>query len=264
MCCKFNSVRYNAVPKLIFPSYNATIFSVIFKNKYSERAVSLDSAEYNSIAANVSYASIASNTSYANLTNDHWRSKLSQDRTMAYSELVLVFDDYRYIINKLSDESEPQRGNFTLSEIGPAFGKAYTMPKLISPLSWLSQSAQVAQPAVELHIVHAFSRYASATSRIQLSMYYMLVVIAANTYKLLIIANVLAMDHEQSRYMVTVGDATASFLERPDPCTKVKCLLEDEKLSAEVGPSNKIPKADIESANSTRGDPTLVETKMSG
>lgn len=182
---------------------------------------------------------------------------------MVYSELVLVFDDYRYI-NKPSDDSEPRRENLALSGNGPAFGKTYTMPELISPLNWLSQSAQVAQPEVELHIVHAFARYASSTSRIQLSMHYLLVVIAANFFKLLIMASLLAMDHGQSRYIVTLGDAAASFLERPDPCTQGKCLLEDEKLTAEVDRSTTTPKADLESADSTAGDPALVETDISG
>ncbi|KAF3048614.1 hypothetical protein E8E11_000967 [Didymella keratinophila] len=60
---------------------------------------------------------------------------------MAYSELVLVFDDYRYT-DKPFNASEPRRKKFTLYGNGSALGKTYTMAELMSPLDWLSQSAQ--------------------------------------------------------------------------------------------------------------------------
>ena len=230
------------------------------ENRYIERAINVDSTEYRSIAADISYTGVASNTSYTNLTNDQWKSDFAQYHTMAYSELVLVFDDYRYI-NKPFDASEPRREKFTPYGNGPVFGKTYTMAEPVSLLDWLSQSAQVAQPELEMHVVHASARYATSRSRIQLSLHYLIVVIAANVFKLFIMATVLAMDHGHSKYIVTLGDAAASFLERPDPCTEGKCLLEDENLIAEVDGPTATPKADLERATSIAGDPALPKIK---
>ncbi|KAF3033636.1 hypothetical protein E8E12_004489 [Didymella heteroderae] len=245
-------LAFSSVPLHLF--YNATVFRVVVENKYTERAISVDSAEYRSIAANVSYVGLSSNTSYTNLTNGQWKSDFAQYHTMAYSELVLVFDDFTYT-KKPFNASEPRPENFTLDETlysaDHAYGESHTMAELITFSNWLPQSAQIGQPDLELHVVHAFARHASSRSRIQLSSTYLLVVIVANVFKLLIMASVLVMDHGHSKYIVTIGDAAASFLKDPDPCTEGKCLLEDEKLNAEVDHSTTKPKADVESATST-------------
>lgn len=126
------------------------------------------------------------------------------------------------------------------------------MAEILSPLDWLPQDAQYRQPPLEIHVVHAFARNASQRSRIQISLHYLAIVIAANIFKLLVMASVLLMDHGHSKYIVTLGDAAASFLASPDPTTKGKCLLEDEKL-IEMEKSTRASKTDAENAASAPG-----------
>jgi hypothetical protein len=56
----------------------------------------------------------------------------------------------------------------------------------------------------------------------------MLIVIAANIVKLLVIAHILVT--HKAPTLVTVGDAVASFLERPDPYTAGRCLATREDI----------------------------------
>lgn len=71
-----------------------------------------------------------------------------------------------------------------------------------------------------------FSRIVHRKSRIQLSLDFMIIVISFNVFKLMIMVWVLVTD--RSEYLVTIGDAAASFLARPDPCTLGQCILSKE------------------------------------
>lgn len=64
----------------------------------------------------------------------------------------------------------------------------------------------------------------------------MIVVITFSLLKLLIMLGVLITD--RSRYIITLGGAVSSFLSSPDPCSRGKCLLEDEKLLSQLEPSS--------------------------
>lgn len=71
--------------------------------------------------------------------------------------------------------------------------------------------------------------------RVQLSLHFMMVVIAANFFKLAIMLTVFMSD--RSKCIVTTGDAVSSFLSEPDPSTEGKCLLEDDEMLGLIGPS---------------------------
>ena len=60
-------------------------------------------------------------------------------------------------------------------------------------------------------------------SHVQLNVELMKVVVSFNLLKLAIMLWVLITD--KSEYLVTLGDAAASLLERPDLCTVGKCII---------------------------------------
>lgn len=86
---------------------------------------------------------------------------------------------------------------------------------------------------VSAHVTHSFARIVESQSRIQLSLYFMVVVIIFNFIKLFIMLWVLIND--DSEYIVTLGDAVASFLEYPDPTTNSMCMLGKEEMLWKIG-----------------------------
>jgi hypothetical protein len=70
-------------------------------------------------------------------------------------------------------------------------------------------------------------------SRIQLIFDFLITVIACNTLKVLVMLWVLYTD--RSKYLVTLGDAAASFPQRPDPHTIEDCMLDKEAHLYKLG-----------------------------
>jgi hypothetical protein len=79
-------------------------------------------------------------------------------------------------------------------------------------------------------IAESFARILNRESRVQLSLDFMIIVISFNFLKVVIMLWVLLTD--RSGYLVTLGDAISSFLDRPDPYTVGQCMLDkDDHLS---------------------------------
>lgn len=83
------------------------------------------------------------------------------------------------------------------------------------------------------HISKAISKVPTTKSSLQISLDFMLVVISFNVFKLCTMTWVLFTD--RSNYIVTIGDAVASFLERPDPSTRLECMLSKEDIQFKTG-----------------------------
>lgn len=81
------------------------------------------------------------------------------------------------------------------------------------------------------HVAAARARKVPSRSRIQISLYFLLIVIACNAAKLATMLWVLFC--ERSDFLVTFGDAAASFLENPDPLTKGVCVFSKETMLLE-------------------------------
>jgi hypothetical protein len=81
-----------------------------------------------------------------------------------------------------------------------------------------------------VHVSEGYAVDLGNNSRVQISLYFLIVVICFNFLKLAIMSGILIAD--RANYIVTVGDAAASFLERPDPMTEGKCTLQKEEIMA--------------------------------
>jgi len=73
-----------------------------------------------------------------------------------------------------------------------------------------------------VHVMHAFAQPASPRNAVQLSLYFMLIVIVSNVLKMAVMGLIVLKTGlvESSSHLVTCGDAVASFLACPDPNTR--------------------------------------------
>jgi hypothetical protein len=85
---------------------------------------------------------------------------------------------------------------------------------------------------VWLHVAHGFAQKKDVPSRVQISLYFMIVVVVFNFAKLVIMALVLFTGGTS---LVTLGDAAASFLEKPDSLTIGKSTLGKEEIVVNMG-----------------------------
>jgi hypothetical protein len=86
------------------------------------------------------------------------------------------------------------------------------------------------------HVVHGHARAAPPRDRLQLSLSFLAVVILCNAVKLGVMLWVL-LSMKDSDFVVTLGDAAASFIHRPDPTTESFCVFTKEAVQSEVAHS---------------------------
>jgi len=86
---------------------------------------------------------------------------------------------------------------------------------------------------------HCLSERVVDACRLQFSLPIMLVVIFCNATKLICIATMMS---KRETTLLTLGDAIASFLERPDPTTKGMCTLTMKDIKSGYWPDNPKPR----------------------
>jgi hypothetical protein len=151
-----------------------------------------------------------------------------------YGDLYLAID--RVAIDTSQNITNIDPSHFiTLNKTG---GQADLKRLTIESFEWIRYNYTIISrnttTPISLHVAHSFAKKsAGEPSRIQISLYFMVVVVLFNLLKLLIMTTVLLTD--QSAYLVTLGDAAASFLERPDPTTIDKCVLGKEEMAVNMG-----------------------------
>ncbi|PVI04237.1 hypothetical protein DM02DRAFT_519153, partial [Periconia macrospinosa] len=226
----------SSIPLHLF--YNAAIFKVTSDTFYEMYTVDVNSEYYQHVKSTP--------TEYSRMSNKEWFESYSQ-RFLQKGDIHFVFD---YVAT--STRSTPNETNYFRSttklardlNIKELTGGAVSSS---SPNSayWISISSSYYnetgssdiknwEPQVMLRVVEAFSKRPQyAPCEIQISLYFMLVVSIFNLIKLLVMCWVLWTD--RSIYLVTLGDASASFLETPDPCTYAKCMLGKDEFLGSLG-----------------------------
>lgn len=82
-------------------------------------------------------------------------------------------------------------------------------------------------PGSGFHIKHAQSKPVSSGSRVQVAVWFLVIVILCNISKVVGIS--MAIRTCSTAHIVTVGDAVASFLETPEELTEGKCMAKTPK-----------------------------------
>lgn len=241
---------------LTYISYNAAVFKIITVREYEIVPIDIYSDQYQRIHFNDSSRNwpLPGNI-YLNLSNSQWSQSYAKPYNSEYGDLYLAIDQIAFdTTQQLGSFSVPYSlpGNITASRPvvstttadtsssirasptpqGPMTGGEleYQSPGWVrySPFSPPTANATLQTPTAPTHmrVVHGFTTKSGIPSRIQISLHFMLIVIAMNLCKLVIMLYVVFTD--RSQYIVTLGDAAASFLRRPDPVTKGKCLLNND------------------------------------
>jgi hypothetical protein len=204
--------------------------------------VDIRSDEFISINATMSDP----NTSpYWQMSNTNWYQPYEKKYVSGRGDLYLIIDLVAFSTSQQYDRTllPDDLHNLTI----------YNSRDFIRPsTAWLMlRDDDELEPGPKaVHVAQAFSKKMGPQSRVQISLYFMVIVLVFNMLKLAVMTLVLLTD--QSTYLVTFGDAVASFLKRPDQYTDRMCMLGKEEFFAKMGLLPLHPISDEEEANDLR------------
>jgi hypothetical protein len=212
-------------------SYNASVFKVITSNEWNLNLVQFGSKEFQSLHETMDSPNTSQPLPFWLLENAEWSGAYSRQYVSGHGDLYLFYDRLAYDVTQL-------RNTTALPALyrGNTYGTQKKMVNLVSESAdWilLPNDLRTESKAVSAHILHGYSTKLENQSRVQISLYFMIIVATFNFFKLAIMMLVLITD--RSAYLVTIGDAAASFLKRPDPCTDGKSTLGKEELFVTLG-----------------------------
>lgn len=167
---------------------------------------------------------------FDNLTNAQWKQAYNTEFVSDHGDLFLVIDRIAFNTSNL-----PTLPN--ISDYLPVYlekGDQTIIQNLtVESPDWIRYDYSTSSPVdkiipVSARVKLAFAKIILPESRIQISLYFMVTVIAFNLLKLVIMLWVLFTD--KRNYIVTLGDALATFLKHPDPVTRSKCIYGKEEM----------------------------------
>ncbi|KAH7091653.1 hypothetical protein FB567DRAFT_279067 [Paraphoma chrysanthemicola] len=204
--------------------YNAAVFKVVASNDWNLNVVDIRSDEYIAISATMDPKSPTK--PYLEMGNTEF--------IHFYDQKYVSRGDLYVIIDRISFPTSKQYTNdLSPEDLRTELNNRADYVRIDSP-EWISfHIAQDKDLDISAHVKTAFSRETSQQSRLQISLYFMVIVVAFNLFKLAVMTLVLVTD--RSTYLVTFGDAVASFLKRPDPYTETQCMLGKEEFCVKLG-----------------------------
>lgn len=212
-------------------SYNACIFQVVRGNEYE-----IEFAQIGSATTDMEdVTTLGNTTALVNLTRE-WEQIYNVDFLSGYRNLYLLVDDLRVVFDstartyqsanteKISFPSFdfPTRLHIRYSDIKP------TDPAWQMKHNWIQipSTDNASSGIISAHVHRAWAEPSPYNSKIQMSLWFMLIVISCNTLK--VAAIFLTIHGERQRRLVTLGDTVASFLDKPDRCTRGYCAMSRE------------------------------------
>lgn len=208
--------------KLIRYSYNASVFKIVRRYAYSVTV--LDSRS-------PILQDLKNDTNFIDLNSANWTKIYRDEHVSQYGDLFLGVDNVAFDASYNSLNS-----NFSLFQYLPRTIKSSEFAGLRSAsadgwaaFGWLSDASNSSLPTM-LQMSKGYTTNSGRESSVQINLYFMIVVLICNLGKLLIMLYTL-MNH-RSDPLVTLGDAAASFLERPEALTEDRCTLYKQELFA--------------------------------
>ena len=228
---------------LTHSSYNASIFKVVTSSEYRIFTVDVASDQWNRINSTTDVGKLT-NGSYSNLSGGKWTTVYDNEYISVHGDLYLAIDQVAFDTTQAA--INPEAINITSTYLDyNVTGDQRTLRDLTSEsASWIRFRSQpdptIQWMSISAHVVQAAGeKRKSPPSRVQVSLYFLIIVAVFNLLKLSVMAYVLITD--RSAYLVTLGDAAASFLEHPDPHTTGICAFGREELLITLGHPSKRP-----------------------
>jgi hypothetical protein len=215
--------------KLTNSSYNAAIFKIIAVSEYLIFPIDVWTNEYEQ--QHFTDSSRTNNTipePFLNLSNSQWRQSYDTNYVSQYGDLYLAVDQIAFDTRRKSGSfstsfSLPGNTSANITARGLQFQSQDLVPY---PPFEPTVSGNTSSAPTSLHIINGYTKKSGNPCRLQISLHFMIVVVAMNACKFAIMLYVLFTD--RSEYIVTLGDAAASFLRKPDPTTKGCCMLNND------------------------------------
>lgn len=243
---------------LILNSFNSTAIYIAATNEFNVYLLPSGSKSESAIRAN------------ANLTrfsNQQWRHEYNSD-VVDYGDLYLTVDDYASWVNVTNvtglptkkDDIPPQY-QFPIDINIPFGNMTFNITDWINITQVYQRENETSDITRYAHVIEGYGSNIPSRSRIQISLSFLIIVIACNAIKLGIMVWVLYM--EKSDFVVTIGDAVASFLEHRDDITEKYCTFNKDAITAEVahrGARNGISYSNLSSSSEPSKAGTVPKT----
>jgi hypothetical protein len=201
------------------------VIQILTSNAYSITAMEYGSQTWTDLNS-------SSPGTFRAFNDSGWKDIYNTDYLPGYGDLFLAIDRFgfepsqdfeavsssEYLPTSILNGSKSNLGNFTRFSLPwidyKAFVNLTSEPDRARNPNW-PEDARIAQ---------TLATVLTRQNRIQLSLDFMAIVIGFNALKLLVMLWVLFTD--RSEYLVTIGDAAASFLRNPDHFTAEQCMLD--------------------------------------
>lgn len=226
--------------QLTLISYNAAVFQIITSNKYRILAINIASEKFKELNSSSDY--------FKSLGNTQWREPYDVTQVSEYDDLYLIIDriafsaSEQHLVRNMPEywPLEIADGNQTairnITSESPDWIRYDQLGNLSRPNLLSSNDDHIyfngAWP-ISAHVAHAFGKIVRQQSRLQTSLHSMIIVSVFNAIKLAVMIWVLITDERD--YIVTLGDAAASFLKRPESMTIYQCTLGREEMLYNLG-----------------------------
>lgn len=180
------------------------------------------------IQSNLSYSFETPNSDSCEWQTVDNMSRIDVPTTLDLNSDLLVLtgrDNYRVVFPVANSNDF----NFDLQGQWPIFNDVNVPNRYHDRLRLCEGTDWLATPSnASLHVNHAFAKVRPYASKVQLGLPFLIIVIVANIVKVVCMFCTLRICY--AGHIVTVGDAVATFLERPDPGTRGKCLQTQPQL----------------------------------
>jgi hypothetical protein len=203
-------------------------------------------------ASSAEYIEMQRNSTYVRLQYTDWQSLYRDKYVTKYGDLYLGIDSVAFGVPfnqtaafaPISDHL-PREVSLVGFKNHPSFGDGWKLSQRVFASQLPNGDIESVNETMPLavHIKEGLTIDNGRNSLIQVNLYFMIVVLSFNLFKLIIMVSVLVMD--QSEYLVTLGDAAASFLERPEQLTYGKCTLETDDLFSSYKSSSKVDESNV-------------------
>lgn len=175
-----------------------------------------------------------SNDSLTHLPGQTWRTAYTSP-VVRYRDLYLTVDLWASSINLTNGSGipwEPLASPVTL----PIESNVSMDYMLFNLTDWITLARVGGDLPKYARVTQGYGTKMRSGDRVQLSLSFLIVVIVCNAVKLAVMLWVLYM--EKSDFIVTIGDAAATFLEYNDPNTEQFCAFNKDVITAEVAHRN--------------------------
>lgn len=215
--------------RLTYHSYNAAVFKIIKRSAYLVTLYDVDTLETWHTEHSLQY-------NLKRLETSEWREIYKEAHVSRHGNLYLGIDRVAFPFIGPSY-------NYSLSYYLPrtVTGSAFVDFQRVSAEGWATSewlsSGQNLDLPMAIHMSDGYTIEPESGSRIQLNLYFMIVVLLCNVFKLAIMVYTLLKHHSDS--LVTLGDAASSFLQRPEGLTESRCTLSTQELFDSYGEPSK-------------------------